>query len=129
MSHPRFLIADGEYIIAMEAERLLRELCACEVAIVNPGSSSDCAGIDGAGLSLALIDTGFRLDEETAGLARRLLRQGVAVAFTTANAAYLQGVPGFPGTPVLGKPYDPARFAELVLRSAAPGNAGMAPTG
>lgn len=128
MSHPRFLVADGEYIIAMEAERLLRELLPCEVAIVNPGSRADCAELEGTGLSLALIDTGFRFGEDAAALARRLMQQGVPVAFTTANAAYLRGVPGFPDTMVLGKPYDPARFAEMVLRLTAPGDAGVAPT-
>ncbi|SBW09434.1 conserved hypothetical protein [uncultured Alphaproteobacteria bacterium] len=115
MAQLRFLVADGEYIIAMEAERILRELLPCEVAIVNPAALEAQADTAWEGLALALLDTGFQLVEEVAGLAGLLRQRGVPVVFTTANAAFLRGVPGFPEVPVLGKPFDPARFAEVIL--------------
>lgn len=115
MAQIRFLVADGEYIIAMEAERILRELLPCEVAIVNPGNLGAQADTAWDGLALALLDTGFRLVEDVTALAGLLRQRGVPVVFTTANAAFLRGVPGFPGVPVLGKPFAPARFAEVIL--------------
>lgn len=120
MPLPHFLVAESEYLIAMEAERLLRELLPCEVTIVNPRDAAACAAIAWETVSLALLDTGF-LFEEGGALAEAARRHGVPVAFTTASTAYARGVPGFPGTPVLGKPFDPERFAAAILsRRAAP---------
>lgn len=113
MGQPHILVAESEYLIAMEAERLLRDLLPCEVTIVNPASAAACAGIPWGEVTLALLDTGFRLDARRA-FVERVRQGGIPVVFTTANAAYMRGVPGFPGTPVLGKPFDAARFAEVI---------------
>lgn len=118
MPQPHFLVADSEYIIAMEAERILRELLPCAVSIVNPRSAAACSEIAWETMTLALVDTGFHLDEGGA-LAELARRHGLPVVFTTAATAYMRGVPGFPEAPVLGKPFDPERFAEVVLPHAA----------
>lgn len=114
MTHPVFLIADTEYIIAMEAERILRDLFACTVAIVNPRCVSACANLAWTTYTAVLLDTGFRFDE-VRFLAELLQRQGIPVIFTTANADYAHGVPGFPTTPVLNKPYAAADVAAVIV--------------
>lgn len=113
MGQPHIVVAESEYLIAMEAERLLRDLLPCEVTIVNPASAAACDGIPWEEVKLALLDTGFRLDAVRA-FAQRVRQRGIPVVFTTANAAYMRGVPGYPGTPVLGKPFDAARFGEVI---------------
>lgn len=114
MPQPHFLVAESEYLIAMEAERILRELQPCAVTIVNPRDAAACAAITWEAVSLALLDTGFFLEDGRA-LAEAARQSGVPVVFTTASAAYLHGVPGFPEAPVLGKPFDPEGFAAAIL--------------
>lgn len=124
MPEPRILVADGEYIIAMEAARILGDLLPYPVTIVNPARGA--GAIVWEGLALALIDTGFRLDADALALAAEARRRGVALAFTTASAGYLRGVPGFVDAPVLGKPFDPASFAAAIPPLLKP--RGVAPT-
>lgn len=114
MTKPHLLVADPEYIIAMEAERILHELMDCEVTIINPHCSTDRLGLNWSIYSLAMLDTGLCLGEIRV-VAELLQRHGIPVVFTTAHQAYTRGVPGFPTTPVIAKPYGPEQFAAAVL--------------
>lgn len=113
MTLPHILIADPEYIIAMEAECILRDLLPCEVTIVNPQNAADRANLSWTRYALVLLDTGFCCRESRL-LADLLQRQGIPVVFTTANQAYVEGVPGFPTTAVIPKPYDVEQVANAV---------------
>ena len=113
-SKPHLLVADPEYIIAMEAERILHELVDCDVTIVNPHRASERLSLGWTGFALVLLDTGLDLDD-TRVIAELLQRQGIAVVFTTANQDHVRGVPGFPTTPVIAKPFGPEQFAKSVL--------------
>lgn len=114
MSKPHFLVADPEYIIAMEAERILHDLVDCDVTIINPHCASECGSLGWTSYTLVMLDTGFCLGEIRV-IAELLQRQGIPVVFTTANQPFARGVPGFPTTPVIVKPYGPAQFAAAVL--------------
>jgi len=113
MTKPHVLVADPEYIIAMEAERILRELMDCNVTIINPHCSADRLGSSWTTYSLVLLDTGSCIGEIRV-IAELLQRQGIPVVFTTAHQAYTKGVPGFPTTPVVAKPYGPEQFAAVL---------------
>ena len=114
MNKPHLLVADPEYIIAMEAERLLHDLMECDVTIINPHCATDRLALSWTTYSLVMLDTGFCLGEIRV-IAELLQRQGIPVVFTTAHQAFTHGVPGFPTTPVVAKPYGQEQFAEAVL--------------
>lgn len=114
MSKPHFLVADPEYIIAMEAERILHELVDCDVTIINPLCIADRLSLGWTRYALVMLDTGLCLGEIRV-IAELLQRQGIPMAFTTANQAFVRGVPGFPTTPVIVKPYGPTQFVAAVL--------------
>ncbi len=111
MSKPHFLVADPEYIIAMDAERILRELVDCDVTIVAHGVAESQGW---GGYSLVILDTDFCCGHLRV-LAELLQRQGTPVVFTTASQSMARGVPGFPNTPVVEKPYGAEQLAAAVL--------------
>ncbi len=114
MRKPHILVADPEYIIAMEAERILHDLLDCDVTIINPHRCGERTVSEWADYGLVMLDTGICLGEIQA-IAERLRQQGIPMAFTTAHQAFAHGVPGFPDTPVLAKPYGPEQFAAAIL--------------
>lgn len=114
MSKPHFLVADPEYIIAMEAERILHELVDCDVTIVDPLRAAEGQTLGWGGYALVVLDTDF-CSGQIRVLAELLQRQGTPVVFTTAHQSMIHGVPGFPTTPVIGKPYGPEQFAAAVM--------------
>lgn len=123
MNKPHLLVADPEYIIAMEAERILHELLDCDVTIVNPLCNTDRLSLAWSSYKLVMLDTGLCLGEIRV-IAELLQRQGISVVFTTAHQAYAHGVPGFPTTPVIAKPYGPEQFAAAVLPLLCPQESG-----
>ncbi|UXN65189.1 response regulator [Phyllobacterium sp. A18/5-2] len=109
----RLLVLEDEYLIGLELERIAEECGARSVHLVS--TVDELLGwID----SDAVCDIAI-LEVQARGLssleAAFLLQQsGIPIVFTTAYDQQLSGITGFPGVPVVEKPYGKTQILQAV---------------
>jgi len=99
----RALIVEDNLIIALDAEEMLKALGAREIDVVG-GVGEALRRLNNDDFDIALLDINLG-NENSAPVAQRLTEIGKPFIFTTGygeNSAILEG---FPGTPVVAKPY------------------------
>ncbi|MCW2306612.1 hypothetical protein [Rhodobium gokarnense] len=112
-------MVDSDYIVALETERLLTETFGMAVTILNPTALAEhlkehaFCGTGPRHYELVVYDTGLPESQEMNDVGE-LHDVAAHLMFTTTHDSFLGGVPGFPGIPVVGKPYDVRLFEDAV---------------
>ncbi len=98
----RILVVDNEYLIALDAECILRDAINCDVTITARAACSE--KLRAERFDIVLLDIG----DTTDGLVKEIeaaLAAGSHLIFSATNDDFANGVPGFPDIRVLLKPY------------------------
>jgi CheY-like chemotaxis protein len=100
----RLLVLEDEYWIGLELERIAEECGAKSVHIVTSISQlmEWIASEDTCDLVILEVEARGISSLEAAAL---LQARSISLIFTSAYDADLNGIDGFPGVPVVGKPY------------------------
>lgn len=112
-SIPHILIAEREFLIALDAEFLIKSAMNCQVTLLRPEQLDEWDAAALAGVDLCLLDAPLdaaRIVEHTT----RLAAQGVPLLFTTVSEVHRDGVEGFEGIPVAMKPFEGETLLALV---------------
>lgn len=96
------LVVDREYLVAMEAERLLVDALACAVRIAMPHDY--VAALTDQNYDLLLIDAGI-VDSEGAEALKAAQRAGTRLVFTTLTNDSMERLPEFAGSATVAKPF------------------------
>src|SRR5688572_8711488 len=88
------LVAEADYIVAMEAERLITSEFGCSVILALPGGLAETEGSPGGPCDVAVIGIGTDF-EAVRGFAERCRRQGAILVFTTAFDPFIRGIAGY----------------------------------
>lgn len=104
----RILIVDQEYLVAMEVERILQDAGGYSVRIAMSWELP--VALNDESFDIILIDSVVAAD----GRVRPLLNNaGASVVLLSFRANDLDGIPEWPGAPVVAKPFED----EQVLRA------------
>lgn len=112
-SIPHILIADREFLIALDAEDLIKSALDCRTTLVRPEQLDrwDIAAL--ADVDLCLLDV--PMDAAQIGRrVERLVEARVPLLFTSLDDVYAEGVDGFEVVPIARKPYDGEALVALV---------------
>lgn len=107
----RFLVVENEYLIAIDAGQLLAEAFDCEVEVATSGELADFLS-DGRWDVVFLDTAGNGADAARADL---VLARASAVVFLTGYNDLAPGVAGYPGWPVVMKPFSLETLRDAVL--------------
>lgn len=105
----RILIVDPEYLVAMEAERILREAFLCDTQIVMPRDFVEA--LRSSRYDVLLLDDGLTLQPDTRA---RLNLADTLVVFSSLGREDAEGLPDWPGVVVVAKPFQEERLLEAV---------------
>ncbi|RWX79218.1 response regulator transcription factor [Neorhizobium lilium] len=105
----RILVVDQEYLVAMEAERILQERGAYETQIAMPWELAKA--LKESDFDMILIDAMVVAAPECQGLIRQ---SGLPVVLLSFRSHDLDGVPEWPGAPVVPKPFDDEQVLQAV---------------
>lgn len=112
------LVVDTEYLIAMDAERILTEALCCQVFVATPARF--CAGlVDDRRFDVAVVDAGPQPIVAQA-LVDSVVGCGIPVVLSSTFREFASTIPALAGFPLVLKPYDENRFIETIV---AAGNA------
>lgn len=109
-SKRRFLIAENEYLIALDAGNVLSEVFHGEISTCTKSEYPSVLS-DAAWDAVILDAAGSDADVANARLA---LAGGAAVIFLSAHKHLTQGVPGVQDWPVVMKPFSSESLSEAV---------------
>ncbi|MFB9949400.1 hypothetical protein ACFFP0_11105 [Rhizobium puerariae] len=109
----RILIVDLEYLVAMEAERILGDAFQCDIQIAMPHEYP--AVLENQTFDIVLIDSGLARKPEGAD---DLRAAGVGVVFSTFLDEELAGLADWPGVAVVPKPFDEEQLTDAVGNAA-----------
>ncbi|UDF31238.1 UNVERIFIED_ORG: hypothetical protein LHK14_07890 [Roseateles sp. XES5] len=110
---PHIVIAEREFLIALDAEYLIKAALDCRITLLRPEQLDQWDAAALAEIDLCLLDVPLdvgRITERTA----RLVAAGVPLVFTTIADIHPDGIAGFPGISVARKPFDGEALAGLV---------------
>ncbi len=110
-SGPHILVVDREYLVAMEAERLLSDALSCSVRIAMPHDY--IAALADARFDLVLIDAGIVNAAGLQGL-QWAQEQGAGLIFTTLTNDAMENLPQFRGSAKVAKPFNDAELLAAV---------------
>ncbi|MFN7103274.1 MAG: hypothetical protein ACK4N1_11730 [Pseudorhizobium sp.] len=96
------LVIDREYLIAMEAERILLEAVPCAVQIAMPHDYA--ATLEASRFDLVVIDAGV-VEHGGSAIIERQHQMGTAVIFTTLTNDSMDALPEFRGFANVAKPF------------------------
>lgn len=105
----RVLIVDPEYLIAMDAERIVRTALPCETEIAMPRDYP--ALLARRNFDIVLIDSSLL---EITGEVQRLRETVAGIVFTTSLSEEIAGIPAWPGVAVVPKPFDDQQLIEAI---------------
>lgn len=110
---PHLVIAEREFLIALDAEYMIKSALECRISIVRPEQLDawDAAAL--SGIDLCLLDVPLDVSRVEA-LARRLREHDVPLLFTSVCEIHRNGVEGLAAVPVAMKPYETEAFIDLV---------------
>lgn len=106
------LLLEDEYLIALDAEQILKELGVRQVAIASTLSEAVDRTRDGC-FDVALLDVNVN-GEMSFGLAKTLNARGVPVVFTTGYELKDRGVPDIDTEFCVSKPYTSERLRQAL---------------
>lgn len=109
----RILIVDLEYLVAMGAERILSSAMTCEIQIAMPRDYPPI--LESCHFDVALVDSSLGQNPDEA---RRLRASGAGIVFSTLVDEELAGLPAWPDTAVVSKPFDERQLVEAVRNAA-----------
>jgi DNA-binding LytR/AlgR family response regulator len=112
----RFLIAQKEYLIALDAMDILSGHVPAEIEIVNLAEFE--GRLRQGNWDLVLLDTS-ETQPEDARNASMVLASGAALVFLTGYQEFSHGVPGFEEWPVAAKPFSHATLTSAASRALA----------
>jgi len=110
---PHILIAEPEFLIALDAEYLIKAALDCRITLQRPEQVDQWDSTALADVDLCLLDVPGE-NEETRARIRRLVDKGVPLLLTTISEAQREGVAGFEVVPVVMKPFEAETLAALV---------------
>ena len=104
-SLPHILIAEREFLIALDAEYLIKAAFDCRTTLLRPEQLDQWNTAALADVDLCLLDVPLDATLIT-GRIERLAASGVPLLFTTVGDIHRDGVEGFESIPVVMKPHD-----------------------
>ena len=111
LSGLNILVVEDEYLIALDAEHMLRGAGASDVVICSHSEFAET--LRSRKFDIALVDTGPDTSHVEADIA--LARQaGARIAFTTSDIELVAGMAGHEGVRFIAKPYDDRHLNALV---------------
>jgi hypothetical protein len=110
---PHILIAEREFLIALDAEHLIKSALDCRISLLRPEQLADWSGEMLAKVDLCLLDVALDASKIRPE-AERLIALGVPLLFTTVCEVHRGGVEGLEAIPVTMKPYDGDTLAAAV---------------
>jgi hypothetical protein len=111
-SVPHVVIAEREFLIALDAEYLIKAALDCRISMVRPEQLDQWDEALLAQIDLCLLDVPLDATRITTRI-ERLIAAGVPLLFTTVGEIHINGVAGFEAIPVARKPYDGETLAAL----------------
>ena len=110
---PHILIAEREFLIALDAEYLIKSAVACRITLLRPEQLDQWDDAALADIDLCLLDVPLDATRITARI-QRLIDMRVPLLFTTVGDIHVNGVEGFEVIPIARKPYDGEALSALV---------------
>lgn len=112
-SIPHILIAEREFLIALDAEYLIKSALDCRITLLRPEQIDQWDAEALAGVDLCLFDAPLDAAPAMARI-ERLVEARVPLLFTSLGDSHPKGVEGFEIIPVARKPYDGDTLVTLV---------------
>jgi DNA-binding NarL/FixJ family response regulator len=109
------LIIDVEYLVALEAEQVLTETLGYTAEIAMPREISHA--LESLGFDVLFLNASL-LSPAVEAAVRRLQRAGKGLVFSSVDRTQRAGLPGFPGIPVISRPFDDEELVERVRAAA-----------
>ncbi len=113
LSIPHILIAEREFLIALDAEYLIKSALDCRITLLRPEQLDEWDTAALADVDLCLLDVPMHAEPITARV-ERLVEARVPLLFTSLGDVHVDGVEGFEIIPVARKPYDGETLVALV---------------
>lgn len=110
---PHIVVAEREFLIALDAEYLIKSALECRITLLRPEQLDQWDGAALADIDLCLYDMPLNAEPVTARI-HRLIAAGVPLLFTAVLDVHPEGIADFAGIPVVRKPFDGERLAALV---------------
>ncbi|MCJ8054449.1 hypothetical protein GB928_009780 [Shinella curvata] len=112
-SLPHVLIAEREFLIALDAEYLIKSAIDCRITLLRPEQLDQWDTAMLADIDLCLLDIPLDATRITARI-ERLIEARVPLLFTTVADIHVGGIAGFEVIPIARKPYEGETLAALV---------------
>lgn len=110
---PQITIVEGEFLIALDAEYLIKSSLECQVSLVRIEQLDALEDRELKAIDLCLLDVPLDPSDALAR-ARRLQDCGVRMLFTTVSEFHRHGVAGHEETPVVMKPFEGEKLVAAV---------------
>lgn len=114
-SRPHILIAEREFLIALEAEYLIKSAFDCRITLIRPEQLDQWDSAMLADIDLCLLDVPLDATQVTARV-ERLIEARVPLMFTTVADINAEDIQGFEVIPIARKPYEGEALIALVKR-------------
>ncbi|WP_313532194.1 hypothetical protein [Shinella sp.] len=111
-SIPHIVVAEREFLIALDAEYLIKSALDCRITLLRPEQLDQWDATALAGIDLCLLDVPLDATRITARI-NRLIEARVPLLFTTVADIHIGGIEGFEVVPIARKPYDGETLAAL----------------
>jgi len=112
-SFPHIVIAEHEFLIALDAEYLIRSAIDCRTTLVRPEQLGQWNPAALADVDLCLIDVPLDMSGIAPAI-QRLVDAGVPLLLTTVSEAHQKGVAGFETLPIATKPFEADTLLAMV---------------
>lgn len=112
-SIPHIVIAEREFLIALDAEYLIKSAFDCRITLLRPEQLDQWDATALAGIDLCLLDVPLDATRITARI-DKLIEARVPLLFTTVADIHIRGIEGFEIIPIARKPYDGEALMALV---------------
>lgn len=109
----RVLVLEDDYLIGLELERIAVECGAKSVQILATVEELTDWVQSGASGDIAIIEVQAR-GASSLPAASLLRARGIPIVFTTAYEPERNGIAGFEGTPLVGKPYGKTQIVQAI---------------
>lgn len=113
-SIPHILIAEREFLIALDAEYLIKSALDCRITLLRPEQLEQWDDAALADIDLCLLDVPLEPARITACV-ERLVEARVPLLLTTVGDIHAGGVKGFEVIPLARKPYEAEALTALVV--------------
>ncbi|MGQ3210153.1 MAG: hypothetical protein ACT6U0_27630 [Shinella sp.] len=110
---PHIVIAEHEFLIALDAEFLIKAALDCRISLIRPEQLDQWDEAALSDIDLCLLDVPLDATHIKARI-ERLISARVPLLFTTVGDIDARGVEGFEIIPVARKPYDGEAIAALI---------------